>query len=146
MGDGYYYQNGVTYYLASSDYNDGVYFPGPLASAVNIYITSSLPELGSSGIREYSSMSSQVPTTSEAWISDIAFESSYPYSLHPTETNGDINVGDYYWYDSEVDIARAGGCYLDDNYGGPFAFVVRHDLSVYHEWLGSSGIRSIRKV
>ena len=93
------------------------------------------------GIREYSSMSSQVPTTTGG-ISDIAFESGYPYSLHPTATNGSINVGDRCYSSTyEVSITATGGSYDLDADCGSLAFRVSNSLDNRQGYLGSSGIR-----
>ena len=41
--------------------------------------------------------------------------------LHPTATNGDINVGDIYWYQGGVRVLIAGSAHTDDTYIGPFS-------------------------
>ena len=84
-------------------------------------------------------MSSQVPTTSQQYISDIAFESSYPYSLHPTETGGSIDVGDYYWYGNGVRLQCTSGGYRYDTYCGPLLFGVDELLTTSRDDTGSSG-------
>ena len=85
-------------------------------------------------------MTSQVPTTNNTYISDIAFDSNYPYSIHPTATNDSINVGDIYWYNSGVTLSFAGGCYdYIAEACGPLAFDVNSALTNTYIFLGSSG-------
>ena len=57
-------------------------------------------------------MSSQVPAGSnESWTSDIAFESNYPYSLHPIAENDqyDLNFGGYFETNTRGQLLFPGG-------------------------------------
>ena len=87
-------------------------------------------------------MSSLIPAETNGWVSDIAFESNYPYSLHPTAVDDSINVRDYYhnYPNNGVRLTYAGGSYKETaSYNGPFAFYVYWDLAFTDSVLGSSG-------
>ena len=140
MGDYYWYGSGVRRTVVSGGYNVDN-FCGPLLFHEYEALSASAMDTGSSGIREYSSMSSQVPTANGGWISDIAFESNYPYSLHPTAVNDSINVGDYYWFTSGVTITDVGGAYSYGDFNGAFAIGINLAFTFSRDDFGSSGIR-----
>ena len=85
-------------------------------------------------------MSSQVPSGYGGSLSDIAFESNYPYSLHPTAVDGSIDVGDTAEYDYRGIVVYAGGSYSRPlSYNGPLAFLAYYELLYDDTDLGSSG-------
>ena len=83
-------------------------------------------------------MSSQVPATTREYISDIAFETSHPYSLHPTATDEYINVGDRYWYASGLRLTYIGGAYSYQTSCGPLSFGVDMSFEISDIRIGSS--------